>query len=74
MIKSDRDAARLYAGENVRKFQAFERVAYRKLDMLNAAHRLEALQATGKDNTASALMISGVSALSGTTAQRMSRS
>lgn len=46
MIKSfrDRDAARLHAGGNVRKFQAFARIAHRKLDMLNAAHRLEDLR------------------------------
>jgi len=46
MIKSfrDRDTERLFAGETVRKFQAFGRVALRKLDMLNAAHRLEDLR------------------------------
>lgn len=46
MIKSfrDRDTESLFAGEAVRKFQAFERVALRKLDMVNAAHRLEDLR------------------------------
>tara|TARA_R110002096_G_scaffold269517_1_gene463336 strand:+ start:635 stop:844 length:210 start_codon:yes stop_codon:yes gene_type:complete len=46
MIKNfrDRDTERLFAGETVRKFQACERVALRKLDMVNAAHRLEDLR------------------------------
>lgn len=46
MIKSfrDRDTERLFGGERVQAFQAFERVAYRKLDMLDAARELEDLR------------------------------
>jgi proteic killer suppression protein len=57
VIKSFRDphTERLYQGENVRRFQAIQKVALRKLDMLHAAkvlndlrsppgNRLEALQ------------------------------
>jgi len=46
MIRSfrDRDTERFYKGETVRRFHAFERSAARKLDMLDAAGRLEDLQ------------------------------
>ncbi|MEQ8194941.1 MAG: type II toxin-antitoxin system RelE/ParE family toxin [Rhodospirillales bacterium] len=46
MIKSfrGRDTKRLWKGETVRKFQAVRKVAYRKLDMLNAALRLDDLR------------------------------
>lgn len=46
MIRSfrDRHTERLYNGETIRAFQAFERVALRKLDMLNSASGLEDLR------------------------------
>jgi proteic killer suppression protein len=46
MIKSfrGRDTERLWKGQAVRKFQAVRKVAYRKLDMLNAALRLDDLR------------------------------
>ncbi len=47
MIRSfrDRDAERLFQRQTVRRFKAFESVARRKLEMLDAAHRLEDLRA-----------------------------
>lgn len=46
MIKScrDRDTERLLAGNRVRRFRAFERVAWRKLLLLDAATRLDDLR------------------------------
>ena len=46
MIKSfaDWDTARLYDGRTVRRFRAIERVALRKLDMIDAAHVLNDLK------------------------------
>lgn len=46
MIKSfaDRDSKRLYDGNSVRRWRAIERVALRKLDMLDAAHALNDLR------------------------------
>jgi proteic killer suppression protein len=40
----DRDTERLFRRESVRRFRAFESVARRKLEMLDAAHRLEDLR------------------------------
>lgn len=39
-----RDTERLFKREAVRRFKAFESVARRKLEMLDAAHRLEDLR------------------------------
>lgn len=49
MIKSfrSRDTDKLYQGHRVKRFQAIERVARRKLRMLDAAIRLEDLNAPG---------------------------
>ena len=46
MIKSygDKDTERFAAGESVRRFRAFERVAYRKIKYLMAASALEDLR------------------------------
>ena len=46
MIRSfrDRDAERLFHDEDVRRFRSIERVARRKLLLLNAAKRLEELR------------------------------
>ena len=64
MIRSfrDRDSARLARRERVRRYQGFERVALRKLAMIEAAsvlddlrappgNRLEALRATGRQHS-----------------------
>lgn len=47
MIKSFKDRATqaLWQGERVREFEAFAKVALRKLDMLNAASALDDLRA-----------------------------
>lgn len=42
---SDRDTETLARGQRVRRFVNFERVALRKLAMLDAAHRLDDLRA-----------------------------
>jgi proteic killer suppression protein len=39
-----KDTEQLFAREPVRRFKAFESVARRKLEMLDAAHRLEDLR------------------------------
>ena len=39
-----RDTERLFHRESARRFKAFESVARRKLEMLDAAHRLEDLK------------------------------
>ena len=39
----DRDTERLWAGERVRRFQAFERQALRRLNLLSSAARIEDL-------------------------------
>ena len=46
MIRSFRckDTGQLFRRESVRRFKAFESVARRKLEMLEAAHRLEDLR------------------------------
>ena len=46
VIKSfrDKDTERFVAGESVRRFRAFERVAYRKIKYLMAASTLEDLR------------------------------
>lgn len=46
MIKSfaDREMERLFSGTSVRRFRAIERVALRKLDMVDAAHALNDLK------------------------------
>ncbi len=46
MIKSfaDRDSRRLHDGNSVRRFRSIERVALRKLDMIDAAHALNDLK------------------------------
>lgn len=46
MIRSfrDKDAERFAAGESVRKFRAFERAAYRKIQYLKAAASLDDLR------------------------------
>ncbi|MGH9489828.1 MAG: type II toxin-antitoxin system RelE/ParE family toxin, partial [Terriglobales bacterium] len=47
MIRSFRcsQTERLFKGRRVRRFEAIERVAQRKLAMLDAAHRLDDLKA-----------------------------
>ena len=49
MIRSfaDKDTARLFERESVRRFQSFERVALRKLVVLNAAAALADLKGPG---------------------------
>jgi proteic killer suppression protein len=49
MIRSfaDKDAGRLFGRQSVRRFQAFERVAQRKLALLDAATSLEDLKGRG---------------------------
>lgn len=72
----------LFNGGTSRRFQAFSAVALRKLDMLDAAISLDDLRmpprtgskpsrATGRGNTAFASTTSGVCALSGAMAHRM---
>lgn len=84
MIRGFRDkkTEKLFAGETVREFSGFAKIAERKLTMLDNAsevmdllsppgNRLERLKGNGTGNTVSGLMTNGGCVLCGKMTERM---